>query len=516
LSRRDLEYLRSVGKPEADVRREFLNSTRGVPHMLLRRPCRPGDGIVQLGLGEQERLARAYEAYADRGRASKFVAASGAASRMFKSHLAYEGRPSLTRRELLAERDQGSRDADELLRFVDNLRRFPFFGELHTTLTARGYDLEQLLHAGSYAEMLKYLLSADGLGYARLPKGLVPFHLYPEGARTPLEEHLLEAASYLRAQDGTIRVHFTVSPEEKIRVHRHLIDAACRYQRHDSVYRAEVSVQDRATDAVALESDGSLARDEEGRILLWPAGHGTLIGNLNDMQGDLVFVRTIDNVLPDRLKGTVVFFKRVLGGLLAELQERVFEAVGALRSGACTATDLRFVEEWGREVLSLRLPSGYRDWRYAERVALLINSLNRPMRVCAMVKHEGEPGGGPFWVEGPGGTESLQIVEAAQVDMSAELQRRVWESSTYFNPADMVCGVRDFQGRPFDLHSFVDRNAGFISSKQYKARRVRVLERPGLWNGSMAFWNTVFVEVPKETLHPVKNVMDLLSSERAT
>jgi len=251
-------------------------------------------------------------------------------------------------------------------------------------------------------------------------------------------------------------------------------------------------------------------------MLLRASGHGALLGNLAALKGDIVFIRTIDNVLPDRLKRAVCYFKDVLGGLLVEVQERVFEALSALSSGPAGDEILADIRQMVESDLSIRLPRSYAEATPAAKTETLCRVLNRPLRVCAMVPHEGEPGGGPFWVEDPEGSESLQIVEAAQVDMDSPEQRDIWQSSGYFNPADIVCGLRDFRGKPFNLAGYRDPEAWFVSTKSFGDRQVRVLELPGLWNGGMAFWNTVFLEVPKATLHPVKSVMDLLDPRHRT
>lgn len=514
LDERDLAYLESVGKTRDEIERELRAVIHGVPHTRLTRPCRPRDGMVRLGISEQERLARRFRPHAAHGRAMKFVAASGAASRMFKSHIHYYlGGAKVTRSRLLEEAEQGRDEARELLRFFDNLPRFPFYADLHAALASRGMVLEELLGTGSYGELLHCLLGSDGLGYRNIPKGLTPFHAYPDGARTAFEEHLVEAAAYVRDRRGEVRVHFTVTPGEEARVQRHLSAAAVRCADAATRYLVTISTQHRATDTVAVGTDGAPVRDRHGRILLWPSGHGALLKNLNELRGDIIFIRTIDNILPDRLKSTVVFFKQVLGGLLVTLQERVFDALEALESAAADESGLRELEQWVQTALNRRFPEGFQHTAPAARARTLCQMLNRPLRVCAMVKHEGEPGGGPFWVVDRYGQESLQIVEAAQVDMSCRTQREIWESSEYFNPADIVCGVRDRHGEPFDLSGYADAGACFISSKQHEHSTIRVLERPGLWNGSMAHWNTVFVEVPKATLNPVKNVLDLLKTE---
>jgi hypothetical protein len=511
LCHRDLDYLRRLGKTKSEVSKEYECLVHGIPHQRLKRPCSAGDGILRLDLSEEERYAQAFLDHADHGRAMKFVAASGAASRMFQSQISYWSKGDIKRQDLLADKALGNRDADELLRFIENLPRLPFFDKLKTTLSSRGLIFEDLCAKGSYSEILHCLLSTEGLGYAHAPKGLIPFHAYPSGCRDAFEEHLLEAATYVRNRQGIVGVHFTVPPGDEASVRHHLLRFAARWDNDTTRYAASVSAQDRSTDSIALGNDDLPVRNKDGILQLWPSGHGALLKNLNDLHGDIIFVRTVDNILPDRLKERVAFFKRVLGGLLIVLQEKVFSALEAIGSAAVGEKGLQDMEEWSREFLNLRLSNeGQYDSR-ADRAQMLFTLLNRPLRVCAMVRNEGEPGGSPFWVEGGDGRETVQIVESAQVDMSSDQQARIWRSSGYFNPVDIVCGVRDYRGEPFDLTAYADLNARFIAVKRFGGNKIRAMERPGLWNGSMAFWNTVLVETPRETFHPVKNVMDLLS-----
>jgi len=432
---------------------------------------------------------------------------------MFQPQISYWTNAKINYRDLLTEKMQGNAEAGELLRFFENLPRFPFFNKLSATLSSRGLAFEDLFSKGSYSEILDCLLGADGLDYARTPKGMIPFHAYPDGSRSAFEEHLLEAAAYVRDMQGIVRVHFTVPHEEEASVRHHLSSAVARWQEAATSYEASISTQERSTATIALENGSLLARNKDGNLQLWPSGHGALLKNLSDLQGDLIFIRTVDNILPDRLKGTVAFFKRVLGGLLVVLQEQIFSALEKLETGSVDEKGLRDIKEWSEVILNLRLQNGNQHRSSANTIRMLLKLLNRPLRVCAMVRLEGKPGGSPFWIEGQNKQETLQIIESAQVDLSSEQQKRIWESSVYFNPADIVCGVRDYRGKPFDLADYADSRARFISIKRFGKSKIRVLEHPGLWNGSMAFWNTVLVEVPKETLSPVKNIMDLLNPD---
>ncbi len=335
----------------------------------------------------------------------------------------------------------------------------------------------------------------EGLGYGSQPKGLVTFHAYPEGARKAVEEHLVEGAAYAAA-GGKAKIHFTVSPEHRNGFEALLAEKVPLYEKRFGIrYDISFSVQKPSTDTIAVNPDNTPFRQDDGRLLFRPAGHGALIENLNDIDADLVFIKNIDNVTTDALRGDTVRFKKVLAGVLLGLQERASEYLKALDAG-----DLEPIAEFIRRELCVKLPEHY-------DAALLRAILDRPIRVCGMVRNEGEPGGGPFWVANPDGTESLQIAESSQI---APDDMPLMKSATHFNPVDLVCGVRRADGSKYDLREYVDPATGFISSKSSGGRELRAQELPGLWNGAMARWNTVFVDVPVSTFSPVKTVLDLL------
>jgi hypothetical protein len=392
-----------------------LFSDPPAPHRLV-RPATAGDGIQRVEEGDHAALLALADETARAGRLTKFVPASGAASRMFASLL------------------PGARETEETRRFRDNRDAFAFRA-----------SVEEL---------------------SRAPKALIAFHAYPEGARTAFEEHLFEAAGTVRDASGLCRVHFTVSGEHRGAFEKKLREVRPRVERATGA-RFDVSFSEQApsTDTIAADPGGGPFRTAAGDLLFRPGGHGALLVNLAEVArrgGDVVLVKNIDNVVPDARRAPTLLWKRLLTGLLVTLER-----------------------------------SGRRD---------------RPIRVCGVVRNEGEPGGGPFWVDGPAGP-SLQIVESAQVDLKDAAQAALWKAATHFNPVDLVCSLRDAAGRPFELGRFVDERAVFIAEKTHEGRPLKALERPGLWNGAMAFWETVFVEVPKETFAPVKTVLDLLRPE---
>jgi hypothetical protein len=463
LSAADLEQLAAAGISAVEAERQLALLAAPPPPTRLARPCRLGDGIVRLEAAEHAALLEAGEAAAAEGRLTVFVPASGAATRMFASLL-----PALAEERPLrlaeAERRAAGGDAAaaDLVRFCRHLRDFAFAEDLGRALAARGLDLYQTIASGDVRPVVETLLGPEGLDYAALPKALIPFHRYPDGPRTALEEQVIEAARYASGRDRECRLSFTVPRGHEERFRR-LAGAAA--QRSGVEPRLELSHQEPSTDTLAVDDDGRPARCADGSLLLRPGGHGALLGNLERSGADLAVVKNIDNVVPDRLKDTTARWKKLLVGYLTSLQ------------------------------------------------AALGHHLQRPLRVCGVVANQGQPGGGPFWVHGADGRLSVQIVESAQVDLNDREQRAIWQSATHFNPVDLACALRDPRGRPYVLGSYVDPQAVFIAAKHHDGRPLRALEHPGLWNGAMADWYTVFVEVPAETFAPVKTVLDLLRPE---
>jgi hypothetical protein len=497
-SEADLRQMAASGLAVKAVEEQLERFRAGVPPLRLDRPCTAGDGILVLSEQEQERCERAFGEVVGTGRIMKFVPASGAASRMFRDwHRA------------CAEGGFGTRE--EVASFLKALPDYAFHDDLREHITACGGSLENWAAGGDCPAILRAILQPEGLGYGSLPKALLKFHDYPEGSRTALEEHLVEAALYVRDARSICRVHFTVSPEHRSLVEEHLAEAVPACENRCGVrLEAGLSVQDPSTDTLAVDLEDNPFRGEDGRLVFRPGGHGSLLLNLNALDGDIVFLKNIDNIVPDRLKAATVRWKRILGGFLAGLETDLHRRLRRIEEGALGPEEAEDMERFCREKLRAGLPGEVAIAPPEIREAWLYARMNRPLRVCGMVRNEGEPGGGPFWVTGAGGGASLQIVEEFQVDQDDPGQRELWKSSTHFNPVDLVLALRDFRGEPFDLKRFVDPAAVSISQKSEKGRDLLALERPGLWNGAMAHWNTVFVEVPLETFNPVKTVEDLL------
>lgn len=508
---RDLAQMAELGIPPEEALRQ-IDLFRNPPAFTrVLRPCRLGDGILRLSESEQRERAARFDQALQSGRAGavgRLVPASGAASRMFKSLLAYlsDGKPSA-----------------DVSTFFEQLPRFAFYGDLASELQRGGHDLNELVRRGSPEDLrlvLEYFLTGVGLGYSELPKGLLAFHRYPMSARTPFEEHLVEAAAHLRDGQGVCRLHFTVSPDDEARFRELLAEVGPGYEQQlGTRFEVTFSFQKRSTDTLAVDPENNPFRDDDGSLLFRPGGHGALIDNLDTLgrQGwSVALLKNIDNIMPEERQGLVVYWKRVLGGVLLDFQERVFGYLERLEDESGTAVldeAARFLE---RE-LSRPLPDGLAASEAGPRRRWLIEALDRPLRACGMVPAIGDPGGGPFWVAGSEpGQVSIQIVETSQIDPKNEEQQAHLKSATHFNPVDLACALHDRHGRPYDLHQFVDPATVFIANKSHEGRPLKALERPGLWNGAMAGWNSVFVEVPAETFAPVKTVLDLLRPEHQT
>lgn len=503
----DLAAMAALGIDPSEAARHVALLTDPPPAAPLVRPCTRGDGVERLAEERHRDLLSLFEEAEKAGRLSKFVPASGAATRMFQSLQRALDDVSATWFDWTERAARGDRGAAEVVQLVERLEELPFADELRLAAGEEVFADPR----GRLTELLSALLLPSGLGYASRPKGLVPFHAEEEGARTPFEEHLVEAGLTARAASGLTRVHFTVAGESRADfealLERHRPELERRlHARFDVTF----SVQERATDTLAAGLDGRPFRTPQGDLLFRPGGHGALLRNLAATGGDLVFVKNVDNVVPDARKGPTLLWKRLLAGRLVEVERRVRHLLALLDDGGARAADeaLAYLRETFDEATA-----GADDLSPASRAAWARARLARPLRVCGVVKNEGEPGGGPFWVRGRDGRLSRQIVESAEVNLADSGQKALWSGGSYFNPVDLVVSLRDPSGRPWDLARFVDDDAVFVSRKAHRGVELLALERPGLWNGAMAFWNTLFVEVPISTFAPVKTVLDLLRPE---
>jgi hypothetical protein len=515
LSDGDRAQLAARGITVAEAERQLAILRQPPQPFRVVRPATVGDGIHRLDAAAQARAQASWGVAVAEGGAAKMVPASGAASRMFAGLRSMLDEDPFPAPPVIARRAAaGNQAAAELERLWRDLPRFPFFEELTAMCAARGTPLSELRDRKDGGRLLRTLIDEPGLGLANLPKALVPFHRYREGSRTALEEHLREGAVYLADRHGRSRFHFTIAPEARARFAAEAAESRRRLHRDRDVFaEVEMSVQDPATDTLAATPEGEPFRLDDGTLLLRPGGHGALLGNLGNLDARWVLIKNIDNVAPEALHATVGLWQGVLGGLLVELTTRAHELVRRLDSDAGAADGVAAAAAFLAGDLGVAAARGWAEREPAEARRLLRERLDRPLRVCGVVANTGEPGGGPFWVQREGGEESLQIVEKAELAPGDEGQAAVFASSTHFNPVQIAAGLRDAAGRPYDLDRYTDPRAVFVARKTHAGRDLLALERPGLWNGAMAAWNTVFVEIPGEIFTPVKTVFDLLRPE---
>lgn len=502
LSQQDLSQIANKGISEEKLNKQLEEFETGFPFLKLEAAAAVGHGIMAPTEEEREAYIKAWDAYKAQGKSIvKFVPASGAASRMFKNMFAF----------LSADYTEPTTDFEK--QYFDNIKKFAFREALCEKCRQNdGKRIKELIADGNYKAVVANMLEPKGLNYGQLPKGLLLFHNYEDGPRTPMEEHLVEAALYASSK-GEANVHFTVSHDHlelfKAKVAEKVETFAKKYGVN---YNISFSEQKPSTDTVAVNPDNTLFRNENGSMLFRPGGHGALIENLNDIDADVVFIKNIDNVVPDRLKDETVTYKQLIAGVLVTLQKKAFAYLEKLEKGEYTHEYLEEIIRFVQRDLCCR-KADIKELEDADLVIYLKKKLNRPMRVCGVVKNVGEPGGGPFLTYNQDGTVSLQILESSQIDKTNEEYQKMFTEGTHFNPVDLVCAVKDYKGQPFNLPDFVDKSTGFISSKSKNGKELKALELPGLWNGAMSDWNTVFVEVPLATFNPVKTVNDLLREQ---
>ena len=496
LTQQDLKQIAQRGISEEQIETQLNEFKTGFPFLKLEAAAAVGNGIIAPSEAERKQYVEAWQQYKAEGKkVVKFVPASGAASRMFKNMFAFVD----------ADYDVPTTDFEK--KYFADIEKFAFYDALDAVCRKNeGKGIKELIAAGQYKAVAANMLKKEGLNYGQLPKGMLLFHKYEEGPRTPMEEHLVEGALYA-ASNGEAHVHFTVSHEHIEFFKAKVAEKADGFARKYGInYDISFSEQKPSTDTVAANPDNTPFREADGSLLFRPGGHGALIQNLNDIEADVIFIKNIDNVVPDRLKPETVEWKQVIAGVLVTLQQKAFGYLRLLDAGA-TDAQLKEIADFVENCLCVRPKQQKVDADYLRR------KLNRPMRVCGVVKNVGEPGGGPFLTYNQDGTVSLQILESSQIDTHNEAYMKMFTQGTHFNPVDLVCAVRDYKGQPFDLPSFVDKTTGFISSKSKGGKELKALELPGLWNGAMSDWSTVFVEVPLGTFNPVKTVNDLLREQ---
>ncbi len=504
LAQKDLELLSAKGISEQQIAEQLECFKKGFPYLEIVASASVDKGIMVISQEDQAMYMDAWDAYlTEDKKIVKFVPASGAASRMFKNLYEF----------LSAPYNEPETPFEQ--QFFGDLPKFAFYESLNETCRRNeDADIPALLAQKKYKAVVENLLGEKGLNYGQLPKGLLLFHTYPEHTyRTAMEEHLAEGAMYAKNNAGEVNIHFTVSPEHQPLFEKLVREKKNGYESKFSVkYDISFSVQKPSTDTVAADMNNEPFRDAKGNLLFRPGGHGALIENLNDVDADVVFVKNIDNVVPDSFKCSTVIYKKIIAGVLVTLQKRIDEYLRLIEKGKYNHGQVEEMIHFLQDTLCIR-NAGLKDLEDGELILYIKQKLMRPLRVCGMVKNVGEPGGGPFLAVNPDGTVSLQILESSQIDLKDPAKKAMFDGGTHFNPVDLVCSVKNYKGEKYNLPDFVDKNTGFISYKSKDGRELKALELPGLWNGAMSDWNTVFVEVPIETFNPVKTVNDLLRRE---
>ena len=493
------------------VEQQMQQFEEGFPYADLIAPATIGKGIIALSTEQLNTLAEEYEELTEQARVIKFVPASGAASRMFKDLFAFaenfDGSPQAFE-EFLSNQQQ-----DSLFYLFNNLDRFAFFDELTRVIDADNQNIGDLIASKEYGKIAKYILETPGLNYGKLPKGLIQFHRYEEECRMAFEEHLVEGYYYANNGQGA-NIHFTVSSEHLPLFKEQVAAVAAKYKK-EFKFAPEVSfsIQKPSTDTIAATIDNKPFKEPNGDFVFRPGGHGALIENLQDLDADIIFIKNIDNIIPDRLKPTTYIYKKACGSLLLQIRNQIFKYLIFLDADKLSEEKLEEMYHFALVYLNIENEDSFAKMNIVEKADFLYSIFNRPLRICGMVKNEGEPGGGPFWVKNSLGDISLQIVEGAQINKDDKNQKDILEKSTHFNPVDLICSIVDHKGKKFDLKKFIDPDTGFISEKSKNGKKLKALELPGLWNGAMGYWNTIFIEVPLLTFNPVKTVNDLLREQ---
>ncbi|MDT0689928.1 DUF4301 family protein [Salegentibacter sp. F188] len=508
LSEKDTAQINKKGISVQEVEDQVEIFKRGNIKVDISEAATAGKGIFAFSDKEKEEFIKLYDSKKKELDVIKFVPASGAATRMFKALHNFVDEFDPGKEGLRSYLDR--KENENLQRFFEKIDDLPFYSLAIDYARKNNENFDKLSHDERHLVIVKNILFEEGLDLGNYPKGLVPFHKYRSGLRTAFEEHLIEAADFI-AVDGVANVHFTISEDHQDRFKKEFENIKERAEEKTGVkFKVSFSFQDPKTDTIAVDDNNEPFRTTEGELFFRPGGHGALIENLNNQKADLAFLKNIDNVVTEENIAEVVHYKKMLGGKLLKLQEKCFEILEKLDSGNISEDEIKEISEFLQNELFRSLEAKFDGLSSEEKIKYLKDKINRPLRVGGMVKNEGEPGGGPFLVRDENGEISLQIIEGAQIDQDNPEQVKTAREATHFNPVDLVCGLKNYKGESFDLNDYVDPKTSFIADKTKDGKPLKALERPGLWNGAMAKWNTVFVEVPVSTFNPVKSVADLL------
>lgn len=513
LSNKDLKQINNKKISAEEFNAQIEKFKTGSPFLKITAPAVKNHGIFTLTDIKLEKYISLFEKERGQLKIEKFVPSSGAATRMFKDLFQYLETYTGTEEEyleILTDRSHGS-----IFYFFEHLNSFAFFPELRTYFFNKNIDLLELLEKNENDVILNGLLSKEGLNYGNLPKGLITFHKYDDFTRKAIEEHMVEGTKYCNAQNNKIPLHFTISEEHKELFVNYLKKVQTIHEnKHNVKYSISLSTQEASTDTVAVDMNNKPLRNKDDSLLFRPGGHGALINNLNKTNADIIFIKNIDNVVSDKLRELTIPYKKALGGALIKYQKTIFKYLLLLENPNTIDEDkLNTIIHFIEKDLQIYPPKDFTEYSQSKVIEYLIKKLNRPIRVCGMVANEGEPGGGPFFSENSDGTLSLQIVESHQINHNDEEQEAITLKASYFNPVDIVCSVKNYKGKKFNLSKYIDQNTFFIANKSSNGKELKALELPGLWNGAMSDWNTIFIEVPIETFNPVKVINDLLREE---
>ena len=503
-SKSDIDQITAHGIPlqSAQRQQEIVCEERPIEVI---KPALKDEGVFSFGESEVEYLISGYEKQISGKSIIKFVPASGAATRMFRELFD-------TWNNIKVNPSYQLSNAAKL--FFDKLSQFAFFDDLERCMNQQEICLKEAIAEKNYAIILEYLLTEKGLNYAYLPKGLLLFHQYDGNKRTAFEEHLAEAAMYACNDDKIARLHFTVSEEHQTLFEKHCREVVPNYEKQFGIhYQIDFSVQHSSTDTIAFAQDNTPFRDEKGDLFFRPGGHGSLIENLNNLNADIVLIKNIDNVTLDNLKKDTVIYKKVLVSFLLNVQRQIFNYLNLFDKQTNNENTIAEIELFLKDNFFISMPTSYLNFSLPEKQEFLYQTLDRPIRICGMVKQENEPGGGPFWVKDLNDNLSLQIVEMSEMNLSDPKQQAILNDAQFFNPVDLACSLKNHKGEKFDLHKFIDHSRYFVSEKSHEGKVLKAIENPGLWNGAMSNWLTVFVAVPLSTFSPVKTVNDLLRKE---
>jgi hypothetical protein len=496
-SEKDLRQINKLGLTPRDVEKQMATYRHGSNYLKLNRPCAINDGILSIKKAKMDELIKLYDREAGKFKLLKFVPASGAASRMFA--------------EWFSAFEKGGFDSPMLNKsFLRDLKKYPFYSLLKQNKRA-----SQFIEQKNIKRLMEYILSVNGLNYGWLPKALIPFHLYPGGeGRTALEEHLFEATQYVCSAGDVCHLHLTISEEHKKDIAKKIRDVKSKYENLCRIkYKITSSVQSLSTNMLAVDENNLPLRDAAGNLIFRPGGHGSLLKNLQNLDADFIFIKNIDNIVPEKLLKKILPYKKMLGGLALQIQQEIFAILRQMENDELDFAQIEKIKNYCSQRLNIVFSGNISQQSLKIQKQIIFSSLNRPLRVCAVVRNEGEPGGAPFWVEDRDGNQTVQIVEGGHVDKNSRDQIAVWSSAQYFNPVDLVCCTKNYRGEKFNLDKYVNCDAYLITLKSEKGRSLKALESPGLWNGGMAYWNTVFVELPLIVFNPVKTIHDLLRSE---